>query len=252
MALTKKQLSDTLLQIRNVWRNNALRNEYDELHSLLEELFEGTTVKVAYGYGDPIAGQEAEDLRRGIKALLEEFDAVDAIPNDEVEELLDRIDARDALAFLENKSSSSFQTFANPALGVPFDSTKPATPPGQRSNTASTGSSEDEDLADTIIARLNALCADDVIQGALEKLIELTVSLPPEAASHLTVQVRTKENSGRVSCSVGFLGVLNGLVGVIPIGKYKDWGYIAAVYNDAGTLEKFVRTDKPDSGIKPA
>lgn len=55
---------------------------------------------------DPEAGKEAEELRSGIEALMEEYAGVhDETPSvlRDLQALLDRIDARDSLKYLERK-----------------------------------------------------------------------------------------------------------------------------------------------------
>jgi predicted HAD superfamily Cof-like phosphohydrolase len=55
---------------------------------------------------DPEAGKEAEKLRSGVEALIEEYAGVrDEIPSvlNDLQSLLDRVDARDSLKYLERK-----------------------------------------------------------------------------------------------------------------------------------------------------
>lgn len=97
----------------------------------------------------------------------------------------------------------------------------------------------DAELADLIIARLN-----DVLQydsEAVRRLIDSRVECNDALADHPTVQVRSRE--GEPHC-VGFLGVLNGLVGTIQDGPRKGWGFITAVVEDDGTISGFCRTSE--------
>lgn len=95
----------------------------------------------------------------------------------------------------------------------------------------------DSDLADEVIARLNALIQDPNIRADLEKLINERIAVSKETIDHPTIQVAADSNT------LGFLGLLNGIVGTITEGRLKGWGYIAAVYDDSGKLERFRRTD---------
>lgn len=96
-----------------------------------------------------------------------------------------------------------------------------------------------EQLADHLIAGLNEIARTDKI--ALGALIEHRVPCNDELAGHPTVQVH---DDGINPTTVGLLGILNGLVGVIETGPRKDWGFIAAVFEKDGTLSHFRRTDK--------
>jgi hypothetical protein len=118
----------------------------------------------------------------------------------------------------------------------------------------------DEDLADTLIKRLNDLCTDPEVRADLGKLIEWRAPCSKATAEHPTIQTQAAQpldpafdvllklipsltvNEGP---TVGFLGFLNGLVGAIPGGKLQGWGYIAAVFDDGGQLTHFRRSDKP-------
>ena len=58
-------------------------------------------------------------------------------------------------------------------------------------------------------------------------------------ADHPTIQV--------CDGTVGFLGLLNGIVGVLP--EYSDragWGFISAEIDEAGRVLRFVRTGEDD------
>lgn len=95
----------------------------------------------------------------------------------------------------------------------------------------------DNELADEVIARLNKLAEDPAVRSAIADLIERRVPVPEEVANHPTIQVADSRR-------VGFLGVLNGLIGATgPHSKKPGWGYVAAVYDDNGLLTGFARTE---------
>ena len=110
----------------------------------------------------------------------------------------------------------------------------------------------DEELADAIINRLNKLCEDPEVRKDIAALIEERVSCSTATLNHPTIQAQTidptklrvKPGSPQPAGLVGFLGILNGLVGIMPDGPRKGWGYIAADYaDDEGTnLVGFQRT----------
>jgi hypothetical protein len=120
-----------------------------------------------------------------------------------------------------------------------------------------------EDLADILIERLNDLCHDPEVRKDIAKLIEMRVPCTKAMVDHPTVQTQdqtgqeipllhevfgpalAKMLEGTQGPVVGFLGLLNGLVGIIPDGRLKGWGYIAAVYDDDQNLTHFRRSDKP-------
>lgn len=99
-------------------------------------------------------------------------------------------------------------------------------------------------LADEVIARLNRLLekADPAVRTDIERLIETRIQVSPVTLAHPSIQVQHGEGSEPV---LGFLGLLNGIIGTIPTGKFRDWGYIAAFYDDQGRLQYFRRTEKP-------
>lgn len=93
-----------------------------------------------------------------------------------------------------------------------------------------------EAMADQFILVLNELIDSD--QKAIEALIEFRVPCDGMLADHPTVQV----SQDKEDCKVGFLGILNGLVGVIETGPKTGWGLITAVFDDSGKLQRFQRT----------
>lgn len=111
---------------------------------------------------------------------------------------------------------------------------------------------DDPALADEIIVRLNRLCEDPEIRADLCRLIETRVECSAATFAHPSIQaqpvnptkqMRSIEMGPEPAGTVGFLGVLNGLTGVIPEGRLKGFGYIAAVFDDDMKLERFCRTD---------
>lgn len=82
------------------------------------------------------------------------------------------------------------------------------------------------------ITILNTILEAD--RGALQQLIDHRVLCNEALADHPTVQVGAVNGE----YCVGVLGVINGLFGV----DERQWGFIAAEYNDAGQLERFRRT----------
>jgi hypothetical protein len=102
---------------------------------------------------------------------------------------------------------------------------------------------QNEDLADELIERLNTLCENQEARAVLGKLLNARVAGSEGLFDHPTIQVR---RSGDLP-EVGFLGMLNGLVGVIPSGKFEGWGYITVQVDDDDSISRFERTDVPES-----
>jgi hypothetical protein len=84
----------------------------------------------------------------------------------------------------------------------------------------------------SIVNGLNEMLATD--RDAIEALVEYRVGCNEAMSDHPTVQVGDE--------GLGMLGVINGLVGAIPSGPRKGWGYITAVYCDDGNLLRFEAT----------
>lgn len=86
----------------------------------------------------------------------------------------------------------------------------------------------DTELADELIARLNALIEDEEIREAVEQLcLRQRAKVHGTAlATHPTIQVIQEGDL----YLLGFLGLLNGVVGAILEGEDKGCGYIAALY----------------------
>lgn len=93
----------------------------------------------------------------------------------------------------------------------------------------------DLELANELLLRLNKLIQDDDdVRRDVGKLVDAHIPCSKATADHPTIQVGDN--------SVGFLGVLNGLAGVLPDGPKKGWGYITAVMGDDGELLEFILT----------
>ena len=94
-----------------------------------------------------------------------------------------------------------------------------------------------EESADEIIAFLNEAAAIDPM--AMGKLIADRVSCNGTMADHPTIQVTLLEGG---YTTVGFLGMLNGIIGAIPDGPKAGWGYITAQIEEDGSCSGFLRT----------
>jgi len=93
-------------------------------------------------------------------------------------------------------------------------------------------------LADILIERLNKLIEDPAVRIDIGQLFEIRMPVSEATRKHPTLQTVDK-------VFLGTLGLINGLVGVIPDGPRKDWGYITAEYDDDNRLVKFLRTPMP-------
>ena len=99
----------------------------------------------------------------------------------------------------------------------------------------------DIELADELIKRLNALIhSNQDIRKDIDTLTKTYVHVSRATGEHPTLQCF--QDSSNKEYLLGLLGVLNGIVGVIPEGKKEGFGYIAAIY-DYGKLQRFERTD---------
>lgn len=99
-----------------------------------------------------------------------------------------------------------------------------------------------EALADLLIQRLNEIARVD--PDAMAALIKTRVPCNDAMLRHPTVQVARQVGASDDAFEVGFLGMLNGIIGVIEDGPRKGWGHIAAVMDDDGTLLRFGRSEK--------
>ena len=89
--------------------------------------------------------------------------------------------------------------------------------------------------ADGLVKYLNELLAID--QDFVSRLVDHRVTCNEQLARHPSVQVGKSEGDYRA----GFLGVLNGYLGVIDRGPRRGWGPITAVLED-GKVVRFQRT----------
>lgn len=104
-----------------------------------------------------------------------------------------------------------------------------------------------EELAQELIKRLNKLCKDPHARKLVRDLIETRVNVSEALAPHPTIQVQVLNDGIQDYYQVGFLGLLNGLVGVLPkrYGDKAGWGHLSAIFSDDSTeLQKFVHTSK--------
>ena len=92
----------------------------------------------------------------------------------------------------------------------------------------------DEELAKEIVKRLNALIQHRDVRMDVAELIEMRILATVTTAEHSTIQV--VEEGADLDSKVGFLGLLNGIVGTRPQGK---GGYISAYFDDSGNLTEF-------------
>jgi hypothetical protein len=88
------------------------------------------------------------------------------------------------------------------------------------------------DAIDNAIEVLNRIHQSD--PSVLPALIDYRVPCNETLADDPTVQVGSH---GDVPTAVGLLGIVNGLFGTMPTGS----GWIAAAYDDDGTLTHFTR-----------
>lgn len=83
------------------------------------------------------------------------------------------------------------------------------------------------ELAEVLVGRLNSMVARQPGRHALAWLIETRIQVWRELLDYPTIQVMDDPERGPV---VGFLEMLNGLVGTIGgDGAHADWGLISAV-----------------------
>lgn len=89
-----------------------------------------------------------------------------------------------------------------------------------------------EELADSIIERLNVLVKDPDIREDIHELIEARQPCSTASADHPTIQT-VSDQSEAANPLLGFLGLLNGLVGADSDGH----AYIAGSYSDDACTE---------------
>lgn len=101
---------------------------------------------------------------------------------------------------------------------------------------------EDRELAKEIIKRLNSLVEDEAVRKLFENAIENRTFVSSSVIEHPTIQAWKVGDE----YAVGFLGILNGIIGAISGGRFDRWGYISAKFTDVGELVKFELTDGND------
>lgn len=82
----------------------------------------------------------------------------------------------------------------------------------------------DFELANEIIRRLNDLISNSDICEDVQNLIEHRIQCSEATMSHELIQTYDD--------MLGFLGLLNGIIGTCKYGKHVGWGYITAIYNN--------------------
>lgn len=87
-------------------------------------------------------------------------------------------------------------------------------------------------IAEAIVQKLNEI--NELDSSVLPKLINYRVRCNDKFANHPTIQVG--QANYPPGYQVGFLGILNGLIGV----KTDDWGYVAADMNPDGSIKRFL------------
>jgi hypothetical protein len=93
---------------------------------------------------------------------------------------------------------------------------------------------QDFTLAYELVRRLNHLVTDPEVGFFVTKLInEGKVNVTPKVADHPTIQVNALSDGQDDYYQMGFLGLLNGMVGIQPSGteQYGGWGYVCLVDN---------------------
>ena len=93
------------------------------------------------------------------------------------------------------------------------------------------------EVAAFLVSRLNELCQDDAVRELVSRLIDSTVFANDSIVRHPMIRMRSPS-------SVGFLGMLNGIVGSIPDGPLTGLPYIAASYSEEGVLLGFMLTEQ--------
>jgi len=97
------------------------------------------------------------------------------------------------------------------------------------------------EMAQTVAARLNYMLGTEGMSDAISDLIEQRVTVYSHAVvEHPTVQVVFTESG---SAQLGILGLLNGIIGV----RKDSTGFLAAEYDDAGKLTKFIVREEEEN-----
>jgi hypothetical protein len=92
-----------------------------------------------------------------------------------------------------------------------------------------------EELADTLVQRLNQLISDPDVQEDIGNLSKIQVLASGGTANHPSIQV-TPEGT------LALVGLLNGICGTVQDGPNKGRGLITAVFTEQGSLLSFTRT----------
>jgi len=100
----------------------------------------------------------------------------------------------------------------------------------------------DAALADQLIVRLNKLIEDPAVRKLVSDLIEKRVEVPDSIFVHPTIITSERKTLDSTKVEVGFLGLLNGMVGRIGYGPRAAWGLITADCDDDGLVTCFKRT----------
>lgn len=95
---------------------------------------------------------------------------------------------------------------------------------------------DDLALANEIIDRLNKLIQNPEASELISKLVNARIEVPESLVDHPTIQVHNQPGQ---KPQVGFLGLLNGIVGV----REDQWGYITLGEYIDGSIEKFKITE---------
>lgn len=91
---------------------------------------------------------------------------------------------------------------------------------------------DDRQLALELIERLNRLIEDPDVRQLIGQLIETRVNVPASLANHPTIQINEVSDTISSYYQVGFLGILNGIVGIIHGGPRDLWGHITVRMSD--------------------
>jgi hypothetical protein len=99
------------------------------------------------------------------------------------------------------------------------------------------------ELAYAMVTRLNGLMEDPEVAFYVNKLAEEgRINVSQKVADHPTLQVLVLNDGIEDFFHLGFLGLLNGMVGVIPSGPREGWGHITLVDNRWFTVSESAAT----------
>jgi hypothetical protein len=91
------------------------------------------------------------------------------------------------------------------------------------------------ELAEELVVRLNALLGNAAVRADIERLLDERIEVTKYTADHPTIQVISSGGKDLL----GFLGLLNGIVGNTNTKNAISYGYIAAKYDSDGDLVGF-------------